>query len=279
MIINCSKIAKKKIREIKAKIRKKKMNLRLDIIYIGKNKASDIYIQNKTKVAKSIGVRVSLHKFKEDVSYEIINAVCNNLNFDPNCTGYFFQLPISKSLKDVNILDHIKSSKDVDCLTSKNLGQVLKNQADAIRPATVEAIIAILKDIKTALKSKHIVIVNDSNLIGKPLSVYLLNQGATVTVCNEFTKNLVSFTRQADIIITAAGKVNLIKEDMIKPQSIIIDAGISRSRGKVVGDTDFDNVGKKVKAITPVPNGVGPVTIAYLFDNLIKIYEKQSKQI
>ncbi len=277
MIINCDKISKKKIREIKKRIRKNKMKLRLDIIYIGKNKASDLYIKNKMKIADSIGVRVNLHKFKKDVFFEIIKAVCNNLNFDPNCIGYFFQLPVPEHLAEQNILDYMKSSKDIDCLTSKSLGKVLKNQKNAIKPATVEAIIAILKEIKTSIKSKRISIVNDSNLIGKPLAMYLLGQGATVTICNEFTKNLEDLTKQADILITAVGKPKLIKEDMVKSDSIIIDAGISKSKGKVVGDTDFDKVRKKAKAITPVPKGVGPLTIAYLFDNLIKIYEKQSK--
>ena len=275
MIINCSKIANKKIRDIKNKIKKNKIKLSLDIIYIGRNKASDIYMKNKIQVADSIGVRVNVHKFKKDVFYEIIKAVCNNLNFDPNCTGYFFQLPIPQSLQGKNILDHIKIVKDVDCLTSTNLGKVLKNQNNVIRPATIEAIIAILKEIKATLKSKHIAIVNDSNLIGKPLATYFLAQGATVTVCNEFTKDLRNLTKQADILVTAVGQANLIQEDMVKDKSIIIDAGISKSKGKTVGDVDFDKVSKKVKAITPVPKGVGLVTISYLFDNLIKLYEKQ----
>jgi len=278
MIINCNKLARRKIKDIKKRVRKKEMNIRLDIIYIGKNKASDIYIKNKMKVADSIGVRVNLHKFKKDVFYEVIKAVCNNLNFDPNCTGYFFQLPIPKHLSDKNIIDYIKSTKDVDCLAPTNLGRTLKTNKNSIKPAAVEAIIEILKNIKVRPKSKHVVIVNDSNLIGKPLAAYLLGQGSTVTICNEFTKELKNFTKQADILVTAVGKAKLIKADMVKDKSIVIDAGISKSKGKVVGDADFENVSKKVKAITPVPNGVGPLTIAYLFDNLVKLYEEQKKE-
>lgn len=278
MVINCTKLAKVKLRKIKEKIKKISLSLRLDILYIGNNPASKLFINSKKKTAEEIGIKINIHSFKQDVFFEIIKAICNNLNYDPNCTGYFVQLPIVPHLNDKNILDFIAPSKDVDCLTSTNLGKSFKGIVKSIKPATVEAIISILKYKKVRLKSKVITIINDSNLIGKPLAAYFLSKGATVIICNEFTKNLNEFTKSADILITAVGKAKLIKEDMVTNETIIIDAGITKHKGKTVGDVDFNPVSKKAKMITPVPHGIGPLTIACLFENLLKIYELQKKQ-
>jgi len=271
MVIDCNKIYREKFDKIEAFIKKEKPKLRVDIIYIGKDKASDIYIKNKVLTSQKLGIKVNIHEYKNDTVREALTAICNNLNFDKNCTGYFFQLPIPSKLKETNILDLIASEKDVDCLTSENLGRVLKNIDNSIKPAPCEAIISIIKNQKIDLKSKRITIVNDSNLIGKPLSNYFLSQGSTVTICNEFTKDLSNFTREADILITATGKPNLITKKHVNKNMIIIDAGISRLNGKIVGDTDFLNVANIVQAVTPVPNGVGPLTIICLFENLIRL--------
>lgn len=275
MVIKSKQISTKKLQELKEKVKKRKSNLQLEILYIEKNKASEIFIKEKVKIGKEIGVKVNVHTFKKDVLFEILKVTCNNLNFNPNTTGYLIQLPIEQRLLDQNILDSIDPSKDVDCLSSTNLGRALKNIKGAIRPATVEAILTILRKTRVRLKSKHITIINDSNLIGKPLSACLLSRGATVSVCNEFTKDISSFTQDANIIISATGQPNLIKSDMISKNCIIIDVGSSIKGGKVYGDVDFKNVSKKAKVITPVPGGVGPLTVACLFENLVNLHKTQ----
>ncbi|MBU0976299.1 MAG: bifunctional 5,10-methylenetetrahydrofolate dehydrogenase/5,10-methenyltetrahydrofolate cyclohydrolase [Patescibacteria group bacterium] len=277
MVINCDKIFKKKFRNIKKTLKRYSPYPQLDIIYIKKNAESEIYLAKKTQVAKDLGINVKTHIFKKNIKPENIVATCNSLNQDPNCTGYFVQLPIREELYEANILDKISPIKDVDGLTSENLGKTLKGNPDAVRPATVEAVISILKDIKTPLKSRKVVIINDSNLIGKPLSGYLLSRGATVTLCNEFTKPLSDYTKLADIIVTAVGKSRLIKTGMISKNTVIIDVGISKVKGKITGDADFKNVSQKAKAITPVPGGVGPLTVISLFENLLKLRLLQQK--
>ena len=276
MLINGNKLAKKKLRKLKDKIKKGNLNLQLDILYIENSKPAEVFIKQKQKAGEEIGVKVNVHKFKKDVLFEILSATCNNLNFNSNSTGYLIQLPVREQLKEQNLLDFIDPAKDVDCLTSESLGKVLKNIDKAIRPAAVEAIISILKEIRVHLKSKHVTIVNDSNLIGKPLVPYLLSKGATVTICNEFTKDLHNYLQNSDIVVTAAGKPGLITGDMLREKSIIIDAATTYKRGKVLGDTEFESVRKKAKVITPVPGGVGPLTVACLFENLIKLHEDQS---
>ncbi len=275
MVYKCNSIAKKKLSNIKKNIKDQKFSLRLDIIYIGNNSASEIYVNRKIKIAKELGIKVNLHQFKKSTNFEIIKAVCNNLNYDPNCKGYFIQLPIPKELAEKNILDSISTLKDIDCLTSTNLGKTFKATKDSIMPASVKAIVTILKTKKIRLKSKKITIINDSNLIGKPLAGYLLSKGATVTICNEFTKNIEKYTKKAEVLITAVGKRNLIREEMVNNKMVLIDAGITRIKGKIYGDVDFNSVKKKVKLITPVPNGVGQLTIPCLFENLLKLYEQQ----
>ncbi|MFC1780550.1 bifunctional 5,10-methylenetetrahydrofolate dehydrogenase/5,10-methenyltetrahydrofolate cyclohydrolase [Patescibacteria group bacterium] len=277
MVIDGKKIAQRKLSKLKSEVKKKNLNLQLDILYIGKNTSSEIFIRNKIASAEKAGIKVKVHTFPTKVSEDTIRATCNNLNLDPNCTGYFFQLPIAKHLDEEKMVDLIAEEKDVDCLTSKNLGKILFEKGDSLKPAPVEAILSILRYLNVRLKSKVITIINDSNLIGKPLTTHLLTKDATVIVCNSSTKNLSQFTRKADIIITAAGKVNLITKTMIKKNSIVIDAGITRKDGKVVGDTDFENVSKVAKAITPVPGGVGPLTVICLLENVLKIYKKNNE--
>ena len=217
-----------------------------------------------------------IHRFKKNVSAESIRATCNSLNVDPNCTGYFVQLPIPDKFIKGNVLDAILPDKDVDCLTSTNLGRVMKNRKDAIYPSVVEAMIFMLKEQKIRLKSKKVTIVNDSNLIGKPLAGYFLSKAATVTICNEFTKDLAGYTKEAEILVTAVGKANLITEDMVSKKAIVLDAGFSKVKRNVRGDVDFDAVSKKAKAITPVPGGVGPLNIACLLENLHKLYRENN---
>lgn len=275
MIIDCKKLVKKKTKYLKNKIEKQEKELQLDIIYIGQNPASKLYIRKKQEFAGRIGVKVKVHKFKKNVSTETLKATCKHLNFNSNVTGYFFQLPLNSSLMTQNILDNIDPDKDVDCLTSHNLGKVLKGVDHDLKPATVKSILEILKCTRSKYKSRKYTIINDSNLIGKPLAAALLNKGATVTVCNVFTKDLKFHTLNADVVITAVGKKDLVKKDMISEGVRVIDAGIVKHGEKTYGDADTEPISKIAK-ITPVPGGVGPLTIVSLFTNLLKIHEKQN---
>lgn len=278
MVVDGEKLANKILDNIRGKINKRNLHLQLDILYIEKNAASEIYLTEKKEAARKVGIKVNIHTFERKTPEAIVKATCNNLNIDPNCTGYFIQLPISSHLNKNTILNFIDPAKDVDCLTPTCLGNVLMGNENVIKTAAVEAIISILKHLKLSPKSKVVTIVNDSNLIGKPLSAYLLSKGATVVICNEFTKDLANFTKQADILVAATGKAGLITGNMVQKGSCIIDAGISKVKGKTVGDVDFEPVSKIAKAITPVPGGVGPLTVACLMQNLLKIYEAQQKR-
>ena len=277
MIIDGNKISKKLLIKLKNSISKKKKVVQLDIIYIGDNKESEVYINRKAKIAEEIGVKVIIHKFKKSVSPLILSATCNRLNNDPNCDGYFIQLPIPEKFIRAKILDQIAPNKDVDSLSAVAIGNSIKCPRTAIKTAVVEAIVTILVSKRTSLKHKHAVIVNDSNLIGKPLSAYLLKSGATVTICNKFTKDLPTFTKQADILISATGCPNLIKASMVKKGAVVIDAGFSIKDGKIHGDTELKKIVKTAKWITPVPGGVGPLTITCLFSNLLKLINVKTK--
>lgn len=274
MVIDGKKLASHKLAKIKQMLKKTEGNIQLDILYIEYNAASELFIKKKLEVAKELNIKANLHTFQKSVLEEVVLTTCNHLNNNPNTTGYFIQLPISEELDSQKLLNNISLAKDVDCLSHAGIGLAIKNPEDSLKPATVEAIATILIELKVPLKSKHVVIVNDSNLIGKPLAAYCLAKGATVTICNEYTKKLSSFTQCADILVSAVGKSKLITEDMVNEKCIIIDAGISKSGTKAVGDVDYSKVVKKVKTITPVPGGVGPLTVACLFENLLKLYEK-----
>ncbi len=274
MVLNGKKISKKLLNELGKKVDKHNLNLQLDIIHIGDDKASEKFITQKKKIGESIDIKVNIHRLKSKTKEETLRAICTELSYNKNCTGYLIQLPIAKSLLKSNVLDAIDPAKDVDCLTSQNLGLAVKGINDAIRPAAVEGIVKALKETRVRLKSKKVTIINDSNLIGKPLAAYFLNHSATVTICNKSTKDLSDYTNDADIIVTATGVPHLIKKDMIKKDSVIIDTGISYKKGKIYGDADFDAIKRKAKAITPVPDGIGPLTVVYLFENLIRIHKK-----
>lgn len=225
----------------------------------------------KRKYCEDLGIEFNQHSV---ISKESLVDKINELNSNDKVKGYFIQLPLPQ-LTDVssqNLLDLIDPKKDIDCLTSLNLGKVLSGSQQYL-PGTVRGIINILDTLNVSYKSKNIVIVNNSILIGKPIAMYLSNKGSTVTICNEFTLELKSLTINADILITATGVKHLITESMVKKDSIIIDAGICIENGQLFGDVDFKHVLKKVQYITPVPGGVGPLTITFLVQNLIDTYK------
>ena len=265
------KVKKELLNELKNKIDKKNIKPSLAVIQIWNDSASNIYIKNKEKTAINLGCKFEYIKFKEDCTEKEILDKIDELNNNNDVDGILVQMPIPKHLNEKTIQNRIISTKDVDGLTNTNAGLLFHNE-ECLIPCTPLGIIELLNNYEIDVVGRHVVIVGKSNLVGKPLSILLLNKGATVTICHSKTKNLDEITASADILISAVGKVNLITEDMIKENAIVIDVGINRIEDKIVGDVDFINVSKKASYITPVPGGVGQMTVIALYQNLYKAY-------
>lgn len=239
------------------------------IIYIGNSLASQKYIDNKLKYAKLLGVNINIYKYDENVEETIIIDSINKLNVDPHIHGIMVQLPISKHLNKQKILNTINPQKDIDCLNEMNYSKILFSQSSQLIPCTPKAILEFFKFYKINLTSKNIVILGRSKIVGMPIGILLINQNATVTFCHSYSKNINKHLKNADIIISTISRPNFIKSRYIKNNAIIIDVSINFLNNKMIGDADFYNVIKRVKYITPVPGGIGPVTVSMLFENLL----------
>lgn len=269
ILLNGKNIADKKSVDLKSKFEKLVRPISLSIILIGNNPASNVYVSRKVEFGEKNGVDVKVVRLDEKVSEEEIVAEIEKNNSDKSIDGIIVQLPIPENLNKERIINSISTEKDVDGLTAKNLWRLM-NDGSGIIPATARAVDLILDENSIDVSGKHIVIVGDSILVGKPMAIHFLNRDATVTICHDKTRNLPEFTKQADILIIAVGKPNLINNFHVSDGQVVIDVGISRlDDGKVVGDVDFDSVKDIVSAITPVPGGVGPLTVFSLFENLL----------
>ena len=244
-----------------------KARLRMSIVLCGNDPASILYTTMKQKKAQEIGIDTELIKFPETISERELLTRINGLNTTSN--GIIIQLPLPTHLNREKILESIDSEKDIDGLTSTSLGKVAKGD-EIFAPATPKGVIYLLEQYTLDLKGKQVVIISRSNLLGKPLALMLINRGATVTVCHSQTTNLIKHTTAADIIITGVGKANFLTAEMVKEGAVVIDLGIAELEGKVAGDVDFFPVAEKASYITPVPGGVGPVTVAMLILNLVE---------
>jgi methylenetetrahydrofolate dehydrogenase (NADP+) / methenyltetrahydrofolate cyclohydrolase len=260
MILDGKKTAEKKFQILKKKVSKLKKKPVLVIIQVGNNKESNIYIKKKIEFGKSLGVGVENYQLKSSVSFDFIKKLIGDFNNDTDIKGIIVQLPLPQKLDKQKILDLIDHKKDVDGLTSntKFLG------------ATPRGIFTLLKEYKILIKNKVAAVIGDSDLVGKPVAKEFARLGAKVVVCNIKTKNIKKETIKADILVSAVGKPNLIKKDMVKKGAVVIDVGTTFVKGKLNGDVDFDVVSKIAKAITPVPGGVGPMTVVSLFENLLE---------
>jgi methylenetetrahydrofolate dehydrogenase (NADP+)/methenyltetrahydrofolate cyclohydrolase len=244
----------------------------LAIIQVGDNQSSTIYIQAKIKFGKEIGVETHLHHFPEEASQEEIITRIEELNKNAEVGGIIVQLPLPAHIDQNAIIEAIDSEKDVDGLHSSNVEKLLNNDPSGIVPATTRGILSLLDYYQIDLKGKKVLVIGRSALVGKPTAVACTNRGATVTVAHSETTNISDLSRQADIIISAAGAPGLINKDYVKKGQVIIDVGISRKDGKIMGDVDFDTVSEEVAAVSPVPGGVGLLTVASLFQNLLRRY-------
>ena len=260
---------KKEIISIKSKTNKVPG---LTVILIGEFAPSLIYVRNKEKNSKEVGINSNVIKYSNDVKEEEVLKKIKELNKDKNVSGILVQLPLPDQIDKKKIINSIDPSKDVDGFNPINVGN-LASGYDAIVPCTPLGCLLLLKKIEKNLSGKHAVIIGRSNLNGKPMAQLLLKENCTVTVSHSKTKNLKEECLKADILIAAVGVANLVKKDWVKDGSIIIDVGINKQGDKIVGDVSFEEVKNKVKAITPVPGGVGPMTIACLLKNTLKCFK------
>tara|TARA_B100001027_G_scaffold163492_1_gene115887 strand:+ start:496 stop:1344 length:849 start_codon:yes stop_codon:yes gene_type:complete len=254
---------------------KKKFNRvpSLAVILIGEFAPSQIYVRNKEKSAKEVGLNSNVIRYPKDVDENTILKKINDLNEDKSVSGILVQLPLPKHIDKKKVIDSISPSKDVDGFHPMNVGN-LSSGYDSSVPCTPLGCYLLLKKIEPDLNGKKAVIIGRSNLNGKPMAQLLLKENCTVTITHSKTKNLKSECLLADIIIAAVGIPELVKGDWVKKESIIIDVGINKVEKGIVGDVDFDQVSKKAKALTPVPGGVGPMTIACLIKNTIECFKR-----
>ena len=289
--------------DLRSKILNLKSRPKLVIIQVGNLPESNTYIRQKVLFGEKIGAIVKHKRFDADITQKILINELLTMNNEPSIHGIIVQLPISKHLDADVVIDTISPQKDVDGLTSTNLKKLWENKTSAIIPATTKGVLTLLDYYKIPIPGKKVVVIGRSSLVGKPTALAFLNRDATVTVCHSETKNLKLETKNADILVIAVGKPNLITKDHVSKNQVVIDVGINvlppqaklgvqvqpllgvvplqakpetePPARRLVGDVDFENVSKVVAAITPVPGGIGPMTVASLFQNLLIAYENQ----
>ena len=247
------------------------------IILVGEDPASAIYVRNKVKKCAEIGIKAILEKLEANCSSEAILEVIEKANKDPKIDGIILQSPLPKQFNEQEIMQHIHSKKDVDGFGTLNLGHLLLGDEE-ILAATPLGIIRLLEKYDIPVASKNVLMIGRSQIVGRPLAAMLLNRDATVTIAHSKTKNLKELTLQADILISAVGHPRFITEDMVKEGTVCIDVGINRENGHVIGDMDFEKIKEKASYITPVPGGVGPMTIVTLLENVYQLALKRKKE-
>jgi methylenetetrahydrofolate dehydrogenase (NADP+)/methenyltetrahydrofolate cyclohydrolase len=245
------------------------------VLLVGDNPSSLIYIKNKERFCKEIGADFELVKLPTDVSKKLFLEAVNNMNNNPDVTGCFVQLPVPKQLSDINITQLINPAKDVDGFHLNTVNKLYLNELDGIIPCTPKGIVTLLESNNIEISGANIVVIGRSHIVGKPLFLLLQAMNATVTLCHSKTRDLRKHTMPADIIIAAVGVPHIITSEHVKSDKsqVIIDVGMNRLNGKSVGDVHFEDVQTHVKAITPVPGGVGPMTVFSLMENLLRTTE------
>ena len=277
MIIDGKKIAEGLRAKLKKKIKEFKSNLKiapgLSVILVGEDSASQIYVKNKIKFSKEIGIDSEVIRYPENIQEKIVLDKIIELNKNQKVSGILVQLPLPKHIDKQKVIETILPEKDVDGFHPINVGN-LSSGYDSKIPCTPLGCLILLKEVEKNLSGKHVVIIGRSNLNGKPMAQLLLRENCTVTITHSKTKDLKSECNKADIIIAAVGKPKLVKGDWVKKNAIVIDVGINKTINGIVGDVDFDEVAKIAKAVTPVPGGVGPMTIACLLSNTVECFKR-----
>lgn len=247
----------------------------LAVVLVGDDPASAIYVRNKKRACEYVGIKSVSVTLGQDTTQEKLEQTLNDLNNDKSINGILLQLPLPKGLDERKALNCIAPEKDVDGLSSVNLGKLITKEV-GITPCTPTGVMEFFKEYNIDLTGKNVVIINRSILVGKPLALMMLNANATVTICHSKTQNISEYTKKADIIVTAVGKSKFLTEDMVKDGAVVIDVSIVRTESGLCGDADYENIKDKASYITPVPGGVGPMTIAMLMENTLKAYKLQN---
>ncbi len=258
------------------KKRREKINdtIKLAIIWVGNNPASEIYINNKKKQCAKINVLCDVYHLDEDTLENEVLELIDKLNKDTTVTGILVQSPLPNGIDEIKCFNKIDSKKDIDGFSNISVGNLYLGRPRLVS-CTPKGIIRLLEYYGIDLEGKNVCLINRSNIVGKPLFHLLISKNATVTMCHSKTRNLKDITKNADVIISAVGKPKFITADMVSDGAIVVDVGISRIDGKVVGDVDFANVSEKTSYITPVPGGVGPMTIAMILENILIAKESE----
>lgn len=276
-IIDGKEIKKQILDELKEEVSKLEIKPSLVVIQVGDNDASNVYIKQKAKMADYVGYDYKHIKLSEDITTEEVVKIIDELNNDKKINGVMVQMPLPNHIDTELVQNAVIPSKDVDGLSDLNAGLLFHNK-DALYSCTPYGVMELLKRYEIQVEGRHVVVVGRSNLVGKPMSMMLTNAGATVTLCHSKTVDLSKYTKEADILISCVGKANFITEKMVKEGSVVIDVGITRSESGLCGDVKFDEVASKTKYITPVPGGVGPMTVAMLGSNVLKAYYMQQRE-
>lgn len=273
-ILDGKKLREKILDELKLKIEKFPQKPSLVVILVGENPASKIYVNNKKKTAQNLGINSEVINYPFDVTEQELLDKIEELNNDKNVTAILVQLPLPSHISKENVINAISPSKDVDGFTPYNFGKLFSGSEPMVYPCTPKGILLLLDEYGIKLEGKHAVIIGRSNIVGRPLSQMFLNRNATVTVCHSHSENLSDIIKTADIVVSAAGK-NIVKGEMLKSGCVVVDVGIFKDEnGKTRGDVDFETSSQVASYISPVPGGVGPMTIASLMLNTVELYVK-----
>lgn len=256
------------------KIKAEKAKITLLMIIVGSNPASLVYVRNKEKACEKVGIKSVVYSLEENTSQKDVIDIIRQANQNPNINGIMVQMPLPKHIDEDVVINEISPIKDVDGLTLHNQG-LLFTSKDGLIPATPKGILTLLKTYAITLTGKHCVVVGRSKLVGKPVGILMLNNNATVTYAHSKTEDLKTICKSADILIVAVGKAKFITKDMVKKDAVVIDVGINRYNDRLCGDVDFESVSQIASYITPVPKGVGPMTVYTLLENTYEAYTKQ----
>ena len=258
--------------ELQAKVGRK---AGLAVIIVGENPASQIYVRNKIRACERVGFHSETIRLDENITEESLLLEIKKLNNDNNIDGILVQLPIPKHINELKVINAISAEKDVDGFHTTNIGKMMIGDETGFLPCTPAGVIQMFEEYNIDLEGKDVLVIGQSNIVGKPMTLLLINKRATVQVCNSKTKNLSEKLQKADVVVAAAGSPKLVKGSDVKEGVVVIDIGINRVNGKICGDVDFEEVSQKASYITPVPGGVGPMTIAMLIKNTFKSYKQK----
>lgn len=279
VLMEGKKVAAKIKDELRAKISNMTEKPSLAVIRIGEDPASLIYVNGKRKTCEELGIHFTEYHLEETITQEELESLIQKLNEDKNTNGILLQSPIPYHLNIIEAFKKISPEKDVDGFSTENVGRLVQGQ-DSFVACTPAGVMQLLKEYNIDITGKNCVVLGRSNIVGRPMAQLLLNANGTITVCHSHTKDLAQITKTADILVVAIGKPKFITEDMVKEGAVVVDVGINRIPDSkvIVGDVDYKNVKEKCSYITPVPGGVGPMTIAVLMQNIVKAYEIQNNK-